>query len=129
MAKALSVIRKNGVATLAGAALPALFAPDAKAAKRTLEFFVANIRNPHTRKAYIAAASEFSVWCEEHRIVDLADVQPMHVATYVEFLQSWYSAPSVKLKLAAIRMLFDWLVIGQVMPLNPASSVRGRAMW
>lgn len=125
MAKEVSIIRKNGVATLAGASLPALFAPDAMSAKRTFEFFVANIRNPNTRKAYIAAASEFSAWCEEHRIYDLSDVQPTHVATYVEFLQGWYSAPSIKLKLAALRMLSDWLVVGQVMPLNPASSVRG----
>lgn len=125
MAKELSVIRNNGVALLAGAALPALFAPDARAATRTLEFFVANLRNPHTRKAYLAAASEFSAWCEEHQIHALADVQPIHVATYVEFLQGWYAAPSVKVKLAAIRMLFDWLVVGQIIPLNPASSVRG----
>ena len=27
--------------------------------------------------------------------------------------------------LASIRMLFDWLVTGQVMPSNPAHSVRG----
>jgi site-specific recombinase XerC len=31
----------------------------------------------------------------------------------------------VKLKLAAVRMLFDWLVVGQVVPSNPTSSVRG----
>ena len=105
--------------------LPALFAPDAKTAKRTLEFFVANIRNPNTRKAYLTAASEFSDWCAQHRLLDLASVQPMHVGTYVELLQTRYSAPSVKLKLAAIRMLFDWLVIGQVMPINPAAAVRG----
>ena len=35
--------------------LPVLFAPDAQAAKRVLEFFTANIRNPHTRKAYARA--------------------------------------------------------------------------
>jgi site-specific recombinase XerD len=35
------------------------------------------------------------------------------------------SPPSVKQHLACIRMLFDWLVIGQVMPSNPAHSVRG----
>ena len=35
------------------------------------------------------------------------------------------AAPSVKLNLAALRMLFDWLVVGQVIPMNPASSVRG----
>lgn len=31
----------------------------------------------------------------------------------------------MKQRLAAIRMLFDWLVVGQVLPMNPASSVRG----
>ena len=45
--------------------------------------------------------------------------------TYVEGLQAEVSAPSVKQQLAAIRMLCDWLVTGQVIPANPASSVRG----
>jgi site-specific recombinase XerD len=31
----------------------------------------------------------------------------------------------VKQQLAAVRMLFDWLVVGQVVPANPASAVRG----
>ncbi|MCK6500221.1 MAG: tyrosine-type recombinase/integrase [Nitrospira sp.] len=31
----------------------------------------------------------------------------------------------MKQHLAAIRMLFDWLVVGQVVPFNPAASVRG----
>ena len=31
----------------------------------------------------------------------------------------------MKQHLAAIRMLFDWLFVGQVLPFNPASSVRG----
>ena len=35
------------------------------------------------------------------------------------------AAPSVKQRLAAIRHLFDWLVTGQVVPVNPAASVRG----
>lgn len=33
--------------------------------------------------------------------------------------------PSVKQRLAAIRMLFDYLIIGPVVPHNPAASVRG----
>jgi len=45
--------------------LPALFAPDPSTARRVLEFFSANIRNPHTRKAYGKAAGEFAAWCEE----------------------------------------------------------------
>lgn len=108
-----------------GITLPALFTPDAAAARRFLEFFTANIRNPHTRKAYAKAAGEFSAWCEHAGIEHLRDVQPVHVAAYVEGLQSRLSAPSIKLQLAGIRMLFDWLVVGQVIPMNPASSVRG----
>ena len=49
----------------------------------------------------------------------------MVVAAYVEQLSGALSAPSVKQHLAALRMLFDWLVVGQVLPFNPASSVRG----
>lgn len=105
--------------------LPALYAPTEAAARRYVEFFTANIRNPNTRKAYARAAAEFSAWCAEHRLTELAAIEPVHVAAYVETLQARLSAPSVKLHLAAIRMLFDWLVVGQVVPSNPASSVRG----
>lgn len=110
-------------ATIAGAVLPTLYAPDAHAAKRTLEFFTAQIRNPHTRKAYARAAADFAAWCQAQGIDALRLVQPVHVATYIESLK--IAAPSIKLHLAALRRLFDWLVIGQVIPLNPASSVRG----
>ena len=103
--------------------VPALYAPDAPAAKRTFEFFAVNIRNPNTRKAYARAASDFAAWCELHGIADVRQVQPAHVAAYIESLQ--IAAPSIKQRLAALRMLFDWLVVGQVMPMNPASSVRG----
>lgn len=105
--------------------VPALFAPTQVAAKRTVEFFTAHIRNPNTRRAYAWAASQFSAWCAEHGLVDLAAIEPVHVAAYVETLQARLSAPSVKQHLAAIRMLFDWLVVGQIVPHNPASSVRG----
>jgi site-specific recombinase XerD len=103
--------------------VPALYAYDEPAAKRTFEFFAVNIRNPNTRKAYARAASDFATWCELHDIADVRQVQPVHVAAYIEGLQ--IAAPSVKQRLAALRMLFDWLVVGQVMPTNPASSVRG----
>ena len=120
-------IAGNGgtVQTSPGLTLPALFAPDPSTARRVLEFFTVNIRNPHTRKAYGKAAGEFAAWCESHGIEHLRDVQPMHVAAYIEELQQRIAAPSVKLQLAGIRMLFDWLVVGQVMPMNPASAVRG----
>ena len=49
----------------------------------------------------------------------------MHVATYIEQLSRARSAPTAKLRLAALRCLFDWMVIGQIMPTNPAAAVRG----
>lgn len=108
-----------------GHALPALFAPDREAARRFVEFLTANIRNPNTRRAYARAAAEFAAWCEQNGLRELRDIEPVHVAAYVETLQTRLSAPSVKLHLAGIRMLFDWLVVGQVVAVNPASSVRG----
>jgi site-specific recombinase XerD len=113
------------ISSTQSALLPALFAPDHKAAKRTLEFFTANIRNPNTRRAYARAVTEFAAWCEFNDVRELQDIEPVHVAAYIESLQNRLEAPSVKIQLAALRMLFDWLVIGQVIAVNPASSVRG----
>jgi integrase len=55
----------------------------------------------------------------------LRDISSFAVAAYIEELTQRRSAPTVKQALAAIRMLFDFLVIGQVVPINPAASVRG----
>lgn len=49
----------------------------------------------------------------------------LHVASWIELQGREVSAPSVKQQLAAVRHLFDWLVTGQVVPANPAASVRG----
>lgn len=119
MAKAVSKVISGSLE------LPALFAPDKDAARRFIEFFTANIRNPHTRRAYARAAIEFAKWCEVAEIHELQDIEPVHVAAYIEALQKRLAAPSVKQHLAAIRMLFDWLVVGQVIAVNPASPVRG----
>jgi site-specific recombinase XerD len=105
--------------------VPATIAAEGdQASWRYIEFFTANIRNPHTRRAYARACGRFFVWCERRRLA-LTAIRPFDVAAYVERLQGAAAAPSVKQELAAIRMLFDWLVVGQVMPTNPASSVRG----
>ena len=40
-------------------------------------------------------------------------------------LEEKHGAPGVKQQLAAVRMLFDWLVTGQTVPMNPAAAVRG----
>jgi site-specific recombinase XerD len=116
----------NELVLFAGNALPALIdAAGDQARMRFLEFFTANIRNPNTRRSYVKAAEEFLAWCSFAGVPSIADVQPIHVATYIEQLSRENSVPTVKARLAAIRHLFDWLVVGQVVRVNPAASVRG----
>jgi site-specific recombinase XerD len=95
-----------------------------RASWRYVEFFTANINNPHTRRAYARACARFFAWCER-RGLTLAAIRPFDVAAWVKELQEKHATPGVKQQLAAVRMLFDWLIIGQVMPFNPASAVRG----
>jgi site-specific recombinase XerD len=94
------------------------------ATRRFLEFFTANIRNKNTRAAYARAVGQFLAWCDDQGIA-LRSVEPMLVAAYVERLQESKAKPTVKQHLAALRMLFDWLVTGHVIDSNPATSVRG----
>ncbi|MHB8283343.1 MAG: tyrosine-type recombinase/integrase [Caulobacteraceae bacterium] len=113
---------------IASVELPSLVVgAGAPAQVRFLEFFAANIRNPHTRRAYARAVVDFLAWCEAKGVASIAAVQPLHVAAYIETLGQARSAPTAKQHLAAIRHLFDWMVIGQAVPLNPAASVRGPA--
>lgn len=108
-----------------GIILPTIIAGEGhRASKRFLEFFTANIRNPNTRFSYMRATSSFLAWCEE-RGLELRQVEPMAVAAYIELLTRERAPQTVKQHLAAIRMLFDWLVTGQIIPFNPAASVRG----
>ncbi|MFM0016722.1 tyrosine-type recombinase/integrase [Paraburkholderia sediminicola] len=106
--------------------LPALVtAAGDRAGMRFLEFFASAIRNPHTRRAYARAAGDFLAWCASAGVASITAVQPLHVASWIELQTQALSAPTVKQHLAAIRHLFDWLVTGQVVPHNPAASVRG----
>ncbi len=106
--------------------LPALVvASGERAGIRFLEFFASTIRNSHTRRAYARAVNDFLSWCEVAGVASVIAVQPLHVTSWIELQTRERSAPTVKLRLAAIRHLFDWLVTGQVIPTNPAASVRG----
>jgi site-specific recombinase XerD len=105
--------------------VPALIADAGEpAAWRYVEFFTANIRNPNTRRAYARACASFFAWCEE-RGLTLSTIRPHDVAAYIEARQQSHSAPDVKQQLAAVRMMFNWLITGQVVPTNPAAAVRG----
>jgi len=122
----VATVRSGGIAVLSSSAVvPVLVASIGdQASWRYVEFFTANIRNPNTRRAYARACSRFFAWCEE-RGLTLATIRPFDVAAWVEGLQQHHAAPGVKQQLAAVRMLFDWLITGQVMPSNPAAAVRG----
>ena len=92
------------------------------AVARFLEFFAGRIANARTRAAYGRAVGQFLGWCEA-RCLGLRDVSPLHVAAYIRTHPG--SVPTVKQHLAAIRMLGDWLVVNQILPVNPAAAVRG----
>ena len=107
-------------------AMPALVLSAGEAgAYRFLEFFAAHIRNPNTRAAYFRDVCAFFLWCQRRKIRELSEIRSHHVAGYVERLGKTHAPPSVKQHLAAIRMLFNWLVIGQIVEHNPAAAVRG----
>src|SRR5437868_746421 len=89
-----------------------------------VDFFTAQIRNRNTRAAYAVAVRTFCSWCDAREIT-LKTLRTHHVAAYVEALGRRYSPPTTKQHLAAIRMLFDWLVVRQVVEMNPAAAVRG----
>jgi site-specific recombinase XerD len=116
----------NHLASVTTSRAPALITTaGARASYRFLEFFTAQIRNPHTRRAYVRAATEFFHWLEAKGVTQLMAIESVHIATYIEELQRARSAPTAKLRLAALRHLFDWMVIDQILPINPAAAVRG----
>ena len=125
--------------TFCGEKFPAIItAAGKRATRRFVEFFTAEIENPNTRRAYAGAVLEFLRWCEA-RGLTLEGLQPVAIAAYLKHLgvrplgekvrgrkrMGPLSKTSIKQNLAAIRMLLDYLVVGQVIPMNPASSVRG----
>ena len=89
--------------------------------KRFLEFFAAQIRNANTRAAYARAIeSLFRLVSSTKASSQLVDIEPIHVAAWLELRIHEVSIPSSKQELAAVRKLFDWLVVGHVVETNPA---------
>jgi len=95
------------------------------AARRYLEFFAAHIRNANTRSAYVRAADEFLSWSYSNGIGSLVDIEPLHVAAWIERKAQTHAAPTVKLQLAGLRRLFNWLVVKGILRHNPAAPVSG----
>jgi integrase/recombinase XerD len=93
-----------------------------KASEHFLEFFAATIRNKNTRAAYVQTAAQFFRWCEQYDL-KLGAIRPLHVSAYID--SKPLTSPSIKQHLAALRGLFNWLVIKQAVPDNPAMFVKG----
>ena len=92
--------------TRSSTSLPSIFTARPDARTRLRDFFSSHIRNPNIRRAYREAVRQFSAFCAEHGIMDLGQVEPIHVAAFVEAQLKLHSKPTVKQRLAALRMLF-----------------------
>jgi site-specific recombinase XerD len=110
-----------------GIRVPAIVAASGEdAARQFLNFFIASIRNRHTRRAYARQAFQFLAWCDARGCRELPSITTAHVSAYIEQLtRSELETASVKQALSSLRMLFSWLVVHQVVPQNPAAVVRG----
>ena len=76
---ALSPVVKSRAPALVAAA-------GARASYRFLEFFTAQIRNPHT-PGLCARSDEFFAWLEAQGVTRITAIESVHVATYIEQLQ------------------------------------------
>src|SRR6266446_10982138 len=76
-------------------ALPAaILAHGERATRRFIEFFTATIRNRNTRMAYARAVKQFFDWCDQRKL-ELAEIEPLSVAAYIERLGTEASKPTV----------------------------------
>ncbi len=128
----MTIVRKTGAPGAAGSAtvavgiVPAAVASAGELGRRAwLDFFAAQIRNRNTRQAYARAAHRLFDWLAEYGIHDVVDIEPVHIAVWLEERMREASRPTVKQELAGIRRLFDWLTVRQVVSSSPAAAVRG----
>jgi integrase/recombinase XerD len=120
----LTTTTPSPLQTVDATLVPTLFTGAGEnASYRFIEYFTARIRNPHTRQAYFRAVNRFSQWCTL-RNLELTTLNPVVIAGYIEELGQELGVTSVKQHLSAIRMLFDYLVTGQVVAFNPAQAVQ-----
>lgn len=110
---------------------PALIAAAGeRASYRFLEFFAGQIRNQHSRRAYLRATGRFLAWLDAQGVPSIAAVTSLHVAAYVEDLIRRQSAPTGKQQLATIRRLFDGFKAEHgLRSLSAISSTRAALSW
>lgn len=104
--------------------LPAMIADQGDlAAERFVTFFTNTLPNRNTRAAYHRNIMRFFAWADVQRLT-LATLKSYHVSAYLAELAGNHATPTVKQHLASLRMLFDWLLMGQIVDSNPAATVK-----
>ena len=96
----------------------------------TLEtFFKAEVRNPNTRRAYQNGAKDFFVYLSACPHVDTLDaINALHVSGWLDAMEErGLSTPTIKQRLAGLRMMFNALVRAQVLRVSPVTVVKGPA--
>ena len=125
MPEKLRIVERVPAVVEQATAIPAVIAGEGpEAAERFFTFFTDTIRNKNTRAAYYRNAKRFFEWARDRGLA-LKEIKSFHVSAFIEELSQTHTAPSVKQNLATIRMLFDWMILGQVVEINPAQAVRG----
>jgi integrase/recombinase XerD len=115
--------------TESGEKFPALFdllegtseATRAKTAETFLELLGARVRNPNTRNAYRVAWRAFLAFCSVRQL-ELENVRAYHVGAWLD--QHPGSRSTQRQHLAAVRLLFDSLMMRGVVEYNPAARAR-----
>jgi integrase/recombinase XerD len=93
----------------------------AKTAETFLELLGARVRNPNTRSAYQVAWRSFLAFCSARQL-ELESVKAYHVGAWLD--QHPGSRSTQRQHLAAVRLLFDSLMMRGVVEYNPAARAR-----
>jgi integrase len=128
------------VRTAAAPAVPALVsAAGPRTAEAFLEFLTAEIRNPHTRRAYARAAADFLAWCADAGVGSVAEVRPLHVAAWAELqareralLDGIDASTPAGLRDRALLalMVYTFARVGAALGMRVGDvEVRGRRLW
>ena len=93
----------------------------AKTSETFLELLGARVRNPNTRSAYQVAWRSFLAFCSARQL-ELESVKAYHVGAWLD--QHPGSRSTQRQHLAAVRLLFDSLMMRGVVEYNPAARAR-----
>lgn len=90
------------------------------------QFFDAEIDNPRTRRAYVKASADFFRFALPMIGAGLGSLTAVHFSGWIEAMKErGLSTPTIKQRLAGVRMLFQSLARQQIIKWNPVAVVKG----